>query len=388
MKKTLFALAAVGLMAFAACTNLDTVVDEGAQKEIGFTSYTSMATKSAIDGAVGLPSSYAMAVSASWNPLTSGGSRTDYFQGYLFRENSGVWKGHNGTTWKPKYWPVAGNLDFIAYATAGMLTDANGAATSAVWGADGNVAKQVVVTVDPESAGDDIAATFEDLVYGKANAQTYVAAGNPMTMNHAGVAVCFAFQSNVPFVDDNTAEPAITNVTDNYGITITGISVNGVKTKGAFTFINGSVAGGSDADAASWVTSGSDANVAARLYGGSPAVGNETVLSNFPIAVTTAPSFSDKHFGDAYVLLPVQGASTTYGKGTSFTITYTMHNGTGNDVAGLTYTHDCTADNWAMGTKVLYTINITMNEITIVPSVADWSPVSMSTISPTTVPTI
>lgn len=364
MKKTLFALAAVGLMAFAACTNMDTVVDEGAQKEIGFNSYASMATKSAIDGAVALPDVYSMAVSASWNPLGTGGSRSNYFEGHQFRADNGVWKGHNGTSWAPKYWPLAGNLDFIAYATAGMLDGDKGAATTAVWGADGNVAKQVVVTVD---ANDNIAASFEDLVYGKANAQVYNSSGNAMVMNHAGVAVCFAFSSNLAY-----------DVDDNYGIEITGITVNGVKTSGAFTFVNGGVAAGENADAASWVTSGDPANVAARLYGGNPAVPNETVLASFPITAAAAPSFSDKHFGDAYVLLPVQGASEGYGKGTSFTITYTMHNGTGNSVTGLTYTHNCTSDNWAMGTKVLYTINISMNEITIVPSVTDWSPVSMT----------
>ena len=364
MKKTLFALAAVCLMAFTACTNMDTVVDEGAQKEIGFNSYASMATKSAIDGAVALPDEYSMAVSASWNPLGTGGSRSNYFEGHQFREDNGVWKGHNGTSWAPKYWPLAGNLDFIAYATAGMLDGDTGAATSAVWGADGNVAKQVVVTVD---ANDNIAASFEDLVYGKANAQVYNSTGNAMTMNHAGVAVCFAFSSNIAY-----------NTTDNYGIEITGITVNGVKTSGAFTFVNGGVAGGSDADAARWVTSGDAANVAARIYGGNPGVANETVLTSLPITADAAPSFSNKHFGDAYVLLPVQGANEGYGKGTSFTITYTMHNGTSNSVTGLTYTHNCTSDAWAMGTKVLYTINISMHEITIVPSVADWSPVSIT----------
>ena len=65
-------------------------------------------------------------------------------------------------------------------------------------------------------------------------------------------------------------------------------------------------------------------------------------------------------------------------------MTYTLHNGKDGDGTPLNnqmqYQYTCSGT-WAQATKNLYTIDITLNEITVTPSVVDWT-----TASPVSVP--
>ena len=111
------------------------------------------------------------------------------------------------------------------------------------------------------------------------------------------------------------------------------------------------------------------------MYQGTACAAQEPDLSGLHLTAT-ASTLSDKHFGEGYVILPEQAA-------TKFTLTYTLHNGRDGDGTPLNnqmqYQYSC-AGTWAQATKNLYTIDITLNEINVTPSVVDWpsaSPVSI-----------
>jgi hypothetical protein len=138
-----------------------------------------------------------------------------------------------------------------------------------------------------------------------------------------------------------------------------------VKTAGTFEFTNNHAAGGSSADAASWVSlSGTEHSVWARVWSSTDGTANEQeVDASHSIAVGSTASTAA--FGDAYVLIPAQTP-------TSFTITYNMGN-----ITGLTHTYTCVTsgaspETWPVNTKVTYAVNFNLREITVTPTVVPW----------------
>lgn len=343
---------AAAVLTLASCQkNLHTVQapDAQFQHEIALKSATGL-TKSASNG-TSFPVGYDMLVSAYRNVDASVAGEdvaANYFKGIHFAKVA------EKTVWKEgKYWPLSGNLDFLCIASAGLNTAGNGIVPTCAWDSD-NVASEVVVTVPDNSV------KFDDLLYGAANAQTYVAAGNPVVFKHAMAAVVFTAKSNVAY--DNTK---------NTGITIDKITIDNAKYGGTLTVTNGGAAAGSGNLTAAWSALGSQKDhIQARVWNTANLGTNssESALSALNLTATSA-TLAAKPFGEAYVILPAQPAA-------KFTVTYTIHNG--KDASGsalnnqMQYQYTPAAGNWDMAKKYVYDINITLNEITIAPSVTNW----------------
>lgn len=337
MKRFLLILAAFGLLGLSACTNLEVQADPGTQKEIGFTPVTNLATKSEgpIDGTA-LPADFDMRVSAYHNAVVTANSQ-DYFTGVKFAKNaSNHWSEH-------KYWPLSGTLDFLAYACRGLNNASNGIVpTSVTWGDNSKVSEKVVMTVPDNDT------KFDDLVYGGVLAKSWSDDnGNGVTINfkHAYAVVMFTFTSTYAPTD-------WTSNTDNTGIEVTGVTVNGVSYGGPLTITNGAT------PSASWGTlNAAKTNVAAHMAG----------------TVQLTGTASTAAFGDAYIIIPPQSsASDTY------TITYVLHMGKDGDGTTdlnktLTYTGSFVTTDWEMGKKYVYAVSIQPHEIQVNPTVTDWT---------------
>lgn len=353
--------AAVAVVAFASCQKETTVKTELAPiNEIALRSVNGM-TKSAINGTT-FPNGYDMLVSAYLNldaDHKGNDSAGNYFEGIHFA------KGASDKVWRaatPKYWPLTGKLDFLAIACAGLNAEANGVnlASACTWGDSNNAARKVVVAVPDNSA------KFDDILFGAANAQVYVAAGNSIEFKHAEAAVVFTAKTNVEY-----------DASSNVGITIDSISVNGAKYSGTLTVSNPAAGASTGSISAIWSDLASQNNyVKARVWD-STSVNRgvnaaEPVLTGLDLkySKSKADSLSTFPFGEAYVILPEQAA-------VPFTVTYTIHNGKnarGEDLDNqIQYKYTGVSGNWEQGKKYVYDIDITMNEITIAPKVVDWT---------------
>lgn len=356
MKKLFYATAVVALACMTACSSLEREAGESAlNQEISFLTLQKVNTKSPVDGIV-FPDGYDMKVSAFHNLGSHPGDRevaADYFTGVTFSKSGTLWK-------EAKYWPLDGTLDFLVYATAGLKDAASGIVPSPVWGDAGNVARKVVLDIPDNSV------KFDDILYGSSNEQKFIAAGNPLVLRHAETVVCFAAKANVPY-----------DAVNNKGVTIDRITVDDAYYGGTLTILNPAAGKASGNLTAAWsALDEQKTHVAARVYQGASCAAQEPELTGLDLTATAA-SLNDKHFGEGYVILPEQPASR-------FTLTYTLHNGKDGDGTPLNnqmqYQYTCSGT-WAQATKNLYTIDITLNEITVTPSVVDWT-----TASPVSVP--
>lgn len=352
MKKNLLIVAAA-VFVFASCLK-ETTVNNGIDhmNEIALRSVTSL-TKSAIDSTT-FPAGYDMLVSAYRNlaPSISGDDVAgDYFEGIHFTKvtDKKVWK-------EGKYWPPTGTLDFLCIASAGLNSENNGISPVCTWGADNNVARKLSAVVPDNSS------RFDDLLFGAANAQSFVSEGNAVAFRHAMTAVVFTAKSNLAYDKDR-----------NVGITIDSISVNGAKYSGKLTVLNPAAGGASGDLSASWSDLGdAKAYVYARVWDstGAGIKADEPVLTGFNLSASST-QLSSCPFGDGYVILPEQAA-------VPFSVTYTIHNGFKSDGKTkldnrLRYKYTPASAKWEMGKKYVYDINISLNEITVAPSVVNWS---------------
>lgn len=361
MKKNLL-IAALAVFGLASCSQESFVENESApQHEIALTG-VSHKTRSAING-TDFPTGYDMLVSAYYNAdgtYKDADAAANFFTGIQFTkdETTSVWKDKSST----KYWPLTGKLDFLCIASAGLHTADNGIVPTCVWGENSNCAKKVIVTVPDNST------KFDDILYGSANAQKYASTGTPITFNHAQAALVFTAKSSVAY-----------NETDNVGITIEKITVNGAKYSGTLTVSNPAAGNSTGTLSATWDVSSATAKstVEARVWESENLGTNasESAYEMVNLSTTATTVGADHPFGDAYVLLPAQTM-------TSFTIHYTLHNGfaadgtTKVDNAGLDYKYDCNpnsgTETWDAGKKYVYAIDITMREVNIKPEVTDW----------------
>lgn len=368
MKKCIILTLAIAGLALVSCQKEKFIENsEAPANEITLKAAT-VSTRSAIDGDA-FPDGYGMLVSAYRNKQVgdtegAGDASADYFEGITFTKGTSIWEPST-----PKYWPLNGNLDFLCIASAGIAKASNGVAPNpCTWGEGSNVAKKVVATFGTNSE------KFDDILYGSANAQTFQDAnGTPISFHHAECAVVFLAKSNVAY-----------NSTNNVGITITDITVNGPKTSGVLTVSNPKAGGNSSAAeiSASWDFTGVTPTPAlkARVWdaNGNGVKTDEPALTELNLQTTysdsgataATPTLSTKPFGDAYVILPPQDA-------VSFTISYTLHNGKEADGntnlnRNYTYKYTPTSEVWGIGKKVVYRINITLNEIKIAPTIIDW----------------
>ena len=350
MKRFLLILAAAGLLGLSACTTLEVQADPGAQKEIGLTPVTNIATKStgAIDGTA-LPTDFGMRVSAYHNAASGQGSSQAYFTGIKFENlSSNIWKEH-------KYWPLSGTLSILAYANRTMDAGSSGA-DDLVLHTEGNApawtntsaSNSVVLKVGDNST------KYDDLVYGGNTAAAWAENGTPVTFKHAFAVVMFTFKG---IARDNSA---------NDGVDVTGITVNNAYYGGTLTLTNGGVSATEPSAAWGSTLTNQQATV-------TPRAGSNSAFSTMQLTATATNVNADgNHFGDAYVILPPQAV-------TSFTINYTLHNGKDANNQNLNVDMVYTANfpeltgGWQMGKKYLYAITIQPRAIEVAAEVSDWT---------------
>lgn len=119
MKKFFFC-AAAAIVALASCSKTE-VINNDLPSEIGFKAITGVMTKAPIT-AFGNDTNMGV-----WADYKADGSSTygDYFSDFEFHKYNGSWAGWSGGAHSPKYYPVSGTLDFLAYSPkAGNVTPA------------------------------------------------------------------------------------------------------------------------------------------------------------------------------------------------------------------------------------------------------------------------
>lgn len=361
MKPHLTLILALAITA-ASCVNQESIpVDE--DRPMILAPASEELTKSAtVPGA--LPAAYGLNVSASWN---TGSGHNNYFTGIPFTYYGGAWAGGTEAAPNRKYMPHSGSLDLLAFGSVGLKTPASGVAPTATWNVS-NVASATSLSVPAMDA------TFDDVLYGAANSIAYTATSVPLSMNHACCAVVFVFKSaDMPYTG--------ANVSANRGFTVTGVSVDNVKTAGTLSVSNGGAAGGASPLTATWTTlTGSSHSVPARVFAGTAGNASEAALSGLNVTRIADANLATDPFGDAYVIIPVQGtySQATYGKGTQITVTYTMHNGTAGNIVGVVQAIDCSAHSWGMAQKVVYTFDFAADEVSVTCSSQAWEGIDIS----------
>ena len=386
MKNSILLTTVAAIAALCACSKTTMIPDQGAaQREIALSSFMGPVTK-VYDGSqdddptpggafasVTIPAYYDMYLSTYLTPAD--GSTSDegreYFTGALFvpyydadldQTFVEAWHGFN-----PQYWPLNGTLSFVGFATQQYPNNAvmepnyeydeTNHPNAPIWHNDG-VANSVELTIDDNSN------LYDDIVYsGTRDAEYDSSEDLPMGFKHAFSVVAFTFDTNNPFVEDDDHE---------YGIAITGLEVENAYYGGKLTisnFVPADDAAPADPtgtnDPTPTATWGTLTNKVASVTPRNPFT-NETLACSASWPFALYERYGDfGEFGDAYIILPPQ-------TGTSFKITYNLYQN-GLVEEGLTYTHDCSANDWAMGTKTLYALNFDWNEIFVSPSVSEWT---------------
>ena len=316
MKKVLcFAAAAMTL--FASCQKTEIVYNNDGPQEISFFAVNKVATKAPIDGAV-FPTTDKMNVAAY---LAAGGSSVGNYFGKTVFSNSGTyWTGS-------RYWPItASTINFLAVSepqTDSPITsitfDASAGAKGATIEISGNNTKQYDLMY---AVGQG---KCEPAIYPKVN----------MQFRHALTWLFFTVKSNVAGV-----------------VTVNSITVNNTACDGTLTIDNSSN-----------YAATADVNSTTATIGASWASGtkNSNEVVGTPTECTAASTQYD--FGSLLVL-------PTASESKSFTINYTLKNG--SDETTFNYTYSFTSD-WKMSSKYTYNITIGLTAIEISPSVIPWT---------------
>lgn len=236
----------------------------------------------------------------------------DLFGATTFSKSTTTWKGG-------KYWPFATTtINFLAIANANADNE-----TGVTWGVtDANYASKVVVAMADNRTAQN------DLMYAigtGSNSSGFPTI--PMEFKHAQSWVKFTVKAG-----DATSATAIT---------VNSITLNGVSCQGTYTVTqtNFDQATG---QAVAGVWSSYDSNV-----------GNVTLAPSFSLSTSVTD------FGSLMVV-PNQGMA-------SFTINYTI------DGKTYDYTYSTSSTALAQATKYTYNITLTVHEIEVAPTVADWT---------------
>lgn len=340
MKKYLF-LASVAALSFTACTNeteeFTGTGSENQQKEIAFFPLNQKATKAAVQGTE-FPATNTMEVVAykSSSTVTPANPAGNYFEKTTFAQKVTYW----GAT-PAKYWPLSpATLNFYAVSAAGVnnnhITIANNLSTAGV----------AYTTANSYSA-----TTQSDIMYAFERGAVTQNGDNTLSFN-GGAPVAMVFkhtQAQVRFQIKAANEAS-------EAITVNSITLNGAKYNGVLTLTPSSEATATTGTVTTTVA-WSDVSEAVATQ----AVPN---IDDYDLNKDNYYPADDADNDDRAALLIIPGTGNGF---TGFTINYTY------DGKAYSYTYSDAVANAAVSTVYSYKIIMQLHEITISPSVTDWS---------------
>lgn len=312
--KRLFILASAAIVALASCSKTQVVYNE-APEEIGFKTYAGAMTKGDITLTAAKYTS--MGVFANHTPahtdytVPAGVAAYDsYFSNVKFVDRTNYWGGATA-----QYWPITGELDFVAYAP---YDETNPTIVSRTYSSTENNLKIPVDNSDIENQVDWL--YIDQMLSQKSKNNTAM----PINFRHA------------------LAKITVNVSTKLVGLEVSALTVNDTEQKETLTM---NYAATKDSD----YTDG-DVNLTWT------AVGNSV-----PMQVLAAPfTASDSDKDDSGFCLVIPSGQT------SITLTYTLPGST-----QMKYTHELTG-NWVSGYHYTYNFTIGINEIKFAPTVTDW----------------
>ena len=316
MKKVFIGAAAM-IIALASCSKIS-VVNNDAPQEIGLKAIAGTMTKAPIT-AFGEGTN--MGVYADYKGAATGSVYQAYFADFEFHKNGDSWAGWNGTAHSPKYYPVSGTLDFFAYSPK---------CTDITAGRDGETGLTFAYTLASNKTKQ-----YDVLV-------SQIRSG--VTKPALATDVAIVFKHALSLIDINVKKTGTAAIVVK-SITLTGTNHAGKATVTYANRVNETF------PAISWLAT--------------DALGSDLINKG----LTLGDAFSDYNTGADLLVVPTTGVEK------SMTIVYTIDGG-----IDLSHTFSLgDTGNWAPSTKYTYDITVGPLEITIDPSITEWTSAATST---------
>lgn len=321
-----FVLTLALTVASAASCHKEIAVQGEGSVELTLNPQVDVLTKAPIAGAT-FPNERTIVLSAYNN--IPGGTSANFFQGITFRKGSGAsWVGGGGSN--PKYWPVSGSLDLLAYSADGFTNAPTpGYATKC--------SESVTLAVPAENKTKQV-----DILFAGATGKSASGSALSMQFKHAEAVVAFDAKADVAY-----------DGTKNLGVTINSITLKNVKTNGTVTLkIDGTC---------TW-SPGTAENV--NLPG---------IPSGYNVPENYIHNTATKPFaiGETGLIVIPQTA-------TSFTVNYTVHYGKDSSSPPNpinkteTFTYDIPSTNWVAGKEYVYQLEFKQDQILVNSTILPW----------------
>lgn len=315
MKKVFIGAAAM-IIALASCSKIS-VVNNDAPQEIGLKAIAGTMTKAPIT-AFGEGTN--MGVYADYKGAATGSVYQAYFADFEFHKNGSSWAGWEDGSHSPKYYPVSGTLDFFAYSPK---------CTAITAGRDGETGLTFAYTLASNKTNQ-----YDVLV-------SEIRSG--VTKPNAATDVAIKFKHALSLIDINVKKTGTAAIVVK-SITLTGTNHAGTATVTYADRVNETF------PAISWLAT--------------DALGSDLINT----VLTLGNGFSDYNTGADLLVVPTTGVAK------SMTIVYTIDGG-----IDLSHTFSLgDTGNWAPSTKYTYDITVGPLEITINPSITEWTSAATS----------
>ena len=319
MKKVFIGAAAM-IIALASCSKIS-VVNNDAPQEIGLKAIAGTMTKAPITE---FGETTNMGVYADYIGAATGSVYQAYFANFEFHKNGNSWAGWQGSSHSPKYYPVSGTLDFFAYSPKCDAITA---------GRDGETGLTFAYTL-----ANNKTQQYDVLV-------SEIRSG--VTKPDAATAVAIKFKHALSLIDINVKK------TGEAAIVVKSITLTGTNHAGTATVTYDANRENETFPTISWVAT--------------DALGSDLINT----VLTLGDAFSDYNTGADLLVVPTAEVEK------SMTIVYTIDGG-----IDLSHTFSLgDTGNWAPSTKYTYNITVGPLEITIAPSITEWT--SAATSNPT-----
>lgn len=318
MKKVFIGAAAM-IIALASCSKIS-VVNNDAPQEIGLKAIAGTMTKAPITE---FGNDTNMGVYADYKGAATGSVYQAYFADFEFHKNGSSWAGWKEGSHSPKYYPVSGTLDFFAYSPKCADITA---------GRDGETGLTFAYTLASNKTNQ-----YDVLV-------SEIRSG--VTKPNSATDVAIEFKHALSLIDINVSK------TGSATILVKSITLSGTNHQGTATVVYAD-RNHKRVPTISWVATDD--------------LGFDLISKE----LTLQASYSDYNTGADRLVVPTTGVPK------SMTIVYTIDGG-----IDLSHTFSLgDTGNWAPSTKYTYNITVGPLEITIDPSITEWT--SAATSDPT-----